>query len=109
MLSQLSPIARLLAAAERSENVETAAIDVDLPRPYPSRHPQSAIPVSGPDSAPQAVDGFIGNAYRLFLVPVGNDRQDGAEDLLAGNGHIRAYPAEDGGLDVEPSLQAFGS
>src|SRR5690606_8139152 len=81
--------ARLLVTAEGGEGVEAAAVDVDLPGVHPAGEGHRLRLLTGPDGAGQAVDRAVGDAQGVLLVLVAQDRQDGAEDLLLGDRHLR--------------------
>lgn len=48
-------------------------------------------------------------APRLALVPVGDDDDDRSEDLLARDGHVVAFVAEDRGLEEPTPLRVAGT
>src|SRR4051812_7908543 len=94
--------ARLLVTAERREGVEAAAVDVDLTGLHAAGERGRLRLVAGPYRAGESVDGAVGDAQGVLLVLVAQDGQDGPEDLLLGDRHVRGDVGEDGGADETP-------
>ena len=107
-LAELAAVARLLVAAERREQVEAAAVDVDLAGAQAARDALGALGIARPHAAGQPVDGVVGDAHRVVFVLVGDDRQHRAEDLLLRDGHVGAHVGEHGRLDVVALGQPLG-
>src|SRR5712691_12653171 len=105
-LAELAAAAGLLEAAERGEGVEAAAVDVHLAGAEAAGNAFGAGGVARPDAAGQAVHGVVRDADRVVVVLVREDGEHGAEDLLAGDGHLRLHTGEDGRLDVVALRQA---
>ena len=59
---ELAADARFLVAAERRQQIEAAAVDVDLSGAQPSRDLQRALGRRRPDAAGEAVDRIVGDA-----------------------------------------------
>src|SRR6185437_15848224 len=92
VLAALAPDARLLVAAEGRARVEVPAVDVDLARAHLAGYPLGPGRVGAPHRAGQSVRGAVGDLDGLFLGVVGDDGEDGTEDLLLGDGHVRRDP-----------------
>src|SRR5262249_27018082 len=58
--------------------------------PQRSNDPVRAEDVGRPHGGGEAIGGVVGEGDGLLLVGEGQDRQDGAEDLLAGDAHVGA-------------------
>src|SRR3954467_11632310 len=99
-LAQLAAAPRLLEAAERSEGIEAAPVDVHLPGAQAAGDPLGAGGVGRPDAAGEPVHGIIRDPDRVVVVLVRQDGKPGAEDLLAGDGHRRLHAGEDRRLHV---------
>src|SRR5581483_7341773 len=106
--AQLAPAARLLVAAERRLHVEGAAVDVDLPGAQPPRDALGALLVLRPHAAGEAVDRVVRDAHGVVLVPVGDDREHRAEDLLLRDRRARIDAAEHGRPDEPAARDALG-
>lgn len=57
----------------------------------------SLADVLGPDTGGETVDRVVGTLDDLIDLGVLHDRHHGAEDLLAGDGHVIGHVGEDGG------------
>src|SRR6266849_7199006 len=106
-LAQLAAAAGLLEAAEGSQRIEAAAVHVHLAGAEAAGDALGASGVAGPDAAGQAVHRVVGDADRVVVVLVRQDRQHRTEDLLPRDGHRRLHAREDGRLDVVALRQAF--
>ena len=56
----------------------------------------------------EAIFGVVGDPDRVFFGVVGDDTEDGTENLFLGNRHIVLDVDEHRGLDVVARLEAFG-
>src|SRR6185369_5809892 len=63
------------------------AVDGDRAGPDPQRQGVRAAEITGPQGRRQCVAAVVGNGDGLLVVVEGDDRADGAEDLLPGDGH----------------------
>lgn len=78
-------IAGLLDAAEWNRVVgPTIGVHMDHPGADAPHHAVRAGQVAGPDRRSEAIIAVIGDFQRIFFIVEGNDRKDGAENLLAG-------------------------
>lgn len=94
-------IAGLLDAAEWNRVVgPTIGVHMDHPGADAPHHAVRAGQVAGPDRRSEAIIAVIGDFQRIFFIVEGNDRKDGAENLLAGERHA-GFDIEDGRLHVE--------
>ena len=82
---------------------------MDVAGADPGGHLAGVGEVAGLDVARQAVGGVVGDPDRFLLGLVGEDGEHGAEDLLAGDRHVVADAAEDGGTDVVAAAHALGA
>src|SRR5689334_19140013 len=73
--AELATVARLLVAAERSERIERATVDVDLAGAHLAGEGDCVVGVGRPDTAGQPVDRVVRDPQGLGLVGVGDDRQ----------------------------------
>jgi len=105
VLSQLAASSALLEATEGLSSVE-AVVGV---------HPDGAgldlvgvledsVDVAGEDTGGETVVATVGTLDGLIQGAEAHDAHDGAEDLLAGDGHIVLDIGEDGGLDEVAGL-----
>ena len=67
-----------------------------------------AAGVGSVDGASQAVLGVVGDGDGLFLGLEGDDRQNGAEDFLLGDGHVVADIGKNSGTHEIAAVHAFG-
>src|SRR5262249_48139593 len=95
----LAPVPRLLVAAERRAEVRVSAVQVDVSRADPARDRARVLDVARGHVAGEPVEGVVGDLHRLLLGLVRQDRQHGAEDLLARDRHVVPHVAEDRRLD----------
>ena len=87
-------MARLLEPAEGRHGVEGTTVDLDLAAADAAGDGLGPLGIARPDAGRQAVDGVVGDADGVVLVLVGNDREDGPEDLLLGDRHVVAHVGE---------------
>src|SRR5438094_7915065 len=73
-VAELASVAGLLEAAERRERVERGAVDLDLTGADPARDALGALRVARPHAASEAVDRVVGDADRVVLRVVWDDR-----------------------------------
>src|SRR5438067_12768048 len=94
--AELASHSRLLEPAERRRDAH-GRVRVDRDRPGLERpgDPERPRPVRRPDRPREAVDGVVRDADRVGLVVEGDDRGDGAEDLLARGAVVVRDGAED--------------
>src|SRR3954471_14110435 len=107
-LAELAAVAGLLVAAERSQRVEAAAVDLDLAGADLAGDLLGPLRIAGPHAAGEAIDRVVGDLDGLFLGVVGNDREDGTEDLLLLNGHPGAHLGEHGRPHEVALVKTFG-
>src|SRR4029450_1792574 len=93
----LAADAGLLVPVERGARVEGAPVHLDLTGPQAPGPPQRSFRVGRPDPAVEAVLGVVSDPDGVVLILVRHDRQDRAEDLLAGDRHLRGDAGGDGG------------
>src|SRR5487761_650320 len=93
---ELSPVPGLLYPAEWCRQVESATVDLNGSRPQSPGKSQPLLLVAGPDRSGQSVPGAVGDLKGLSLIPVRDHRQHRSENLLLGDGHLRADVGEDG-------------
>src|ERR687889_2245975 len=101
--------AGLLVAAHRGVGVRGCAVEADPPRAQAVDDATGVGPVAAEDVAAQPVGRVVGDPQGLVLVAVGQNGQDGAEDLLPGDRHVRGDPGEHGRLDEVPGVQTLGT
>src|SRR4029453_11600582 len=86
MAAALTPVPRLLVAAERAGGIEAVErVGPHHPGPQLLRHPQNAAALFGPHTRREPVGGVVGLLDRFRGRAEGEDRQHGSEDLLAGD------------------------
>src|SRR5258708_39333767 len=103
--AELSAVARLLEAAEGRVDVKGPVVDLDLARTNPAGDPDRVLLVTGEDPGIQTEDRVVGQSNSLVLVVVGLDDQDGAENLLTHDRHVRRDVGEDRRSYEETPLQ----
>src|SRR3954462_1903948 len=91
----LAAVAAVLVATERGDGVERTTVDLDLAGADATSDLLGPLGVGSLHATRQAVDRVVGDADRILFVLVADDRQDRAEDLLLGDGHVVAHLAED--------------
>ena len=64
--------------------------------------------IAGPDGTRETILRVVGDLDGLILGVDGDDHEDRAEDLLAGDRHVPGDLGEDRGLDVVARLEALG-
>src|SRR5919107_86854 len=96
-----------LVAAHRGVGVRGCAVEADPSGPQAVHHPSTARPVTTEDVATEPVGRVVGDPQGVFLVAVGQNGQDGAEDLLPGDRHVRGDPGEHRRLDEVPGAQTL--
>src|SRR5688572_24670027 len=85
VLAVLAAVAAVLVATEGGLRVERAAVDLDLAGADAPGDGLGPLGVGALHAAGEAVVGVVGDADRVLLVVVGDDRQHRAEDLLMGD------------------------
>ena len=91
--------AGLLHAAEgRVDTPPRGAVQVHGAGADPPPDPQGPFGRRAPHRAGQPVDRVVGDGDRLLLGVVGDDGEDGAEDLLLGDGVVGLHVGDDGRL-----------
>src|SRR4051812_18565195 len=103
---ELAPETRVLEAAEGRREVHAHAVHAVGAGAHAARDVDAGLRVAGPHRAREAVVGVVGDAHRIVDVVVGDDRQDGTEDLLLGDGHRVVDVGEDRRLDVPALVEA---
>src|SRR2546423_9199274 len=81
--------AALLVAAPAAVEVGDPDAEADVPGSELQGDLPRAFPVGRDDRAGQAELGVVRDSDRFTLVPVGEHAEHRAEDLLAGDGHVR--------------------
>ena len=99
--SALAADARVLVAAERCARIERVPVDRVRAGADLLRDLDALRDVGGVHRTGQAVVRVVGDLDGLVDRVVGDHRQDGAEDLLAGDRHRVVDVGEDGRLDEE--------
>src|SRR5690606_27976705 len=99
---------RLLVAAERRQPVGVQAVHVHDARTDAAGHGDGPVLVGAEHAGGEAVLGGVRQAHRVVVAGVGLDGDHGAEDLLAGDPHLRRDPAEDDRREVEAALGQGG-
>src|SRR5690606_11393959 len=105
-------VAGLLVAAERRGEVGAGAVQVHVAGAQPRRYALRVLEVARAHVARQPVRRVVRDADRLLLVAVREDREHGAEDLLARDGHVVAHVGEHGRAHVvalREALRAAGA
>src|SRR2546422_3068881 len=107
---QLTPEAALLVAAEGDGGViDAVAVDPHGPRLQRPRGPMRLLDIARPDAGRETVEGVVGPAQHLLEVLEPDDREDGAEDLLACDLHRVLDAGEHVGLEkVAPAVADLG-
>src|ERR1700722_10094571 len=100
VLAALAAEARLLVTTEGRHGIEGSSVDVHLTGAQLARDFDGLFVAAGPDTAGQSIRGIVGDRDGLFLRVVGDDREDGSEDLLLGDDHVVANVREDRWTDV---------
>src|SRR5579863_6815978 len=106
-LAPLAAIARLLVAAERRGAVIRHALQVDVAGADTAADPARALDRIAGDVTGEPKGRVVGDPDRILLVLGTQDRQHGAEDLLARDRHVVGNVGEDGWTDVEALVHAF--
>src|SRR5919107_6408046 len=101
--------ARPLVAAHRGVGVRGCAVEADPSGPQAVHHPSTARPVTTEDVATEPVGRVVGDPQGVVLVAVGQNGQDGAEDLLPGDRHVRCDSGEHRGLHEVAPVQPVGA
>src|SRR5690606_9297171 len=97
---KLAAEATLLVATERAEDAGAAVrVDGDHAGPQALRDAHGAADVPGPDRPGEAIVVRVRLADDVRLVLEGDNGEDRAEDLLAGDAHVVADAAEDRRLE----------
>jgi hypothetical protein len=110
--SRRTPRVRLLAPGRRPRSrlsgrwLRWAAIEFDSPGTHAPRKVESVLWIRREHSPTQAVLRIVGDGHSLVLVVIGQDGQDGPEDLLLRDAHGRLHTDEDGWLDEPPAVQS---
>src|SRR5262249_21550760 len=81
-LAPLAPVARLLVAAEAGVEVDLRTVQVHVAGSDPLGDPPGPLEVSGRDVAGEAVGRVVRDPDGVLVAVVGQDGEDGAEDLL---------------------------
>src|SRR5262249_38770895 len=108
-LAPLPSVARLLVTAKAGVEVDLGAVQVHVAGSDALRDALGALEVPRRDVAREPVGGIVRDLHGLVVALVGQEGEDGAEDLLPGDRHVVAHVAEDGGLHVVPALEACGA
>src|SRR5690606_25277101 len=95
-LALFAAIARLPVAAEGQADIPFRIVDIDRAGAQPPRHPPRPRNIPCLHIGGEAVHRIVGQLDRLLLAVMRQDRQNRAEDLLAGNAHFRPHIGEDG-------------
>ena len=107
--AELAPDAGLLVAAERRREVDGhRRVQHVGAGAHPARHPEPAVVVTRPHRAAQPVVGVVGDVDRIVVAVVGDDDEDGPEDLLLGDPHLVVHVGEHRRLHV-PALGEVGA
>ena len=101
-LAPLAPDPRGSVAAEGGQGIRGVAVDAEGPGADPAGHGQAPGGVGGPHRPGQPVLGVVGDRTASGVVVVGDDAEDGAEDLLPGDPHGVVHVGEDRRAD-EPA------
>src|SRR5262249_46700716 len=94
--------------AERSTGFDHVQVDPIGAGPDLAGDLHATLGVSGPHGSGEAVVAVVGDADRLRLIRIGDDAQNRAEYLLAGDAHLRVHVGEHGGRDVPAAFPARG-
>ena len=97
----------LLVAAHGGVRIRGGAVVADASGTQTVDDPAGVRPVAAEDEATEPVGRVVGDPQGIVLVAVGHDGQDGAEDLLAGDRHLRRDVGEHRGLHEVASVQTF--
>ncbi len=108
MGTKLAPVAGLLVATERRLVVERGAVEVHHAGTQSASDILGSALVGRRDVARQTVRRVVGDLDGLVFVLVGDHRDDRAEDLFLGDGHVVGDIGEDGGLHEVALLDAVG-
>ena len=100
--------AGLLVSAHGGVGIRGGAVVADPSGTQAVHHPAGVRPVATEDEATEPVGRVVGDPQGIVLVAVGHDGQDGAEDLLAGDRHLRGHVGEHRGLHEVAAVQPFG-
>ena len=107
--AELPAEAGLLEPAERHQRERrVAAVDGDAAGAHPAGDREAARVVAGPHAARQAVAGVVGDADRVVLAVERDERQHGAEDLLAGDPHAVVHVGQDRRWHVPAAREVGG-
>lgn len=99
----------LLVASEPSIlEIQASTVQVDVAGPELLGDLAGRGEVLGVDVARKAVDRVVSDLDGLLQVVVRDHAEDGAKDLLAGNGHLVVDVGENGRLDVVTGSQPLG-
>ncbi len=85
------------------------AIDRYLARAHPGCHLARRVNICPADIGGEPIFGVVADRDCLVERLVGHDRQDGPEDFLPRDGHVRRHVGEHRGLDIIALVQAFGA
>ena len=102
-----SDTAVLVAAERRVRAVAGGAVEPDEARAQPSCHRQRAVQRTRHHVSGQAVGAVVGDPDGVLLVLVGNDSEDGPEDLLLRDGHLVVDVSEKRWADPEALVELF--
>src|ERR1700689_475300 len=104
--SALAPEAALLVAAEGVGRVDhVPVVDVDHAGFQAPGDVEGPLFVTAPYAGRQAVVGVVGDRDGLVDGVVGQDNQNGPEDLFPGDGHVVGDAGEDGRLNPVAGLE----
>src|ERR1019366_2267080 len=91
----------LVAAEGQIAGDARTAVDADRAGAHAPRHLERPFRVAGNHIAEETIVAVVGNADRILIVFVCNDRQHRAEDLFARDLHVIGDIDEAGGFDEE--------
>src|SRR5688572_7970399 len=103
----LAPPPRLLEAAERHLRIDDHAVDGHATRAHTARDLVAALGVRRVDRAMQAVHRAVRFLDGIVDVLIGDERDNGPEDLLARDRHRLLHVTEHGRLDEVTAIEAL--
>src|SRR5271166_4030607 len=109
LFAPFSPVARLLVTSETAREVDPRAVDVYIAGSNAPGDPAGALQITRCYKARQPIASIVGDSYRILLIFIGDNAENGSENFLACDGHVVANAREYGWLDEITFRETIGT